>query len=145
MNILIINGPNLNKLGVREPHIYGDKSLSDIEKYTTQKLSELGFSNFKLTWKQDNSESELIEMIHKADDHKYDALIINPAGYSHTSIALMDALLGLSMPKVEVHLSNTQRIEEFRKTKYSAGACDAVFEGAGFKAYLLATIYLLTD
>lgn len=132
--ILIINGPNLNMLGRREPETYGSLSLNDIEKYTEKKLNGEG-KQAELTWYQSNSESEIIDRIHNLTNEKYDALIINPAAYSHTSIAILDSLLILEIPVIEVHLSNVYRRESFRETMLTAKASSIIMSGFGKDAY----------
>jgi 3-dehydroquinate dehydratase-2 len=134
--LFIINGPNLNLLGSREPDVYGNLSLDEIIDYTERKLEELG-CNCIIEWFQSNSEGVIIDMIHKLISLDYNALIINPGAYSHTSIAIHDALKILSIPKIEVHLSNTQCREEFRKTKITGKACDMIIEGGQKNAYFL--------
>ena len=132
---LIINGPNLNMLGTRETDIYGDQSLEDIQKYTEEKLSK---EKVSLRWFQSNDESEIIETIQGATKLDYDALIINPAAFSHTSVAILDALKMLEIPVIEVHLSNTHLREEFRQVKLTAKASTIIMEGLGKRAYLMA-------
>lgn len=132
---LIINGPNLNMLGIREPEIYGSLSLNQIIAYTESSLSE---ENVKLEWFQSNIEGELVTRIQQSISQDFQALIINPGAYSHTSIALYDALQILTIPIIEVHLSNTHRREEFRQTKLTAKASTIIMEGLGKLAYLTA-------
>lgn len=133
---LIINGPNLNKLGTREPEIYGSLTLSDIEKHTLHKLQN---HQVQLEWFQSNIEGEIVEKIQQSIG-KYKALIINPAAYSHTSVAILDALKLLDFPIIEVHLSNTHKREEFRQIKLTAKASTAIMEGLGKDAYYLAVL-----
>lgn len=140
MNIFVINGPNLNLLGKREPEIYGNLSLREIEKFTVDILSERDVS---MTWWQTNSETEMIDKIHWLLDQDYDALIINPAAFSHTSIAITDALLALKVPIVEVHLSNVYRRESFRQTMLTATASSIIMSGLGKHAYYHAALALL--
>lgn len=139
MKFLIINGPNLNLLGEREPDIYGKETLADIEKLTTEQLEN---HNCKCDceWFQSNSEAEIIERIHAARKEELRALIINPAAFSHTSVAILDALSTLEIPVVEVHLSNTNRREDFRKVKITAKSSTGVVEGLGYKGYFLAIL-----
>jgi 3-dehydroquinate dehydratase-2 len=132
---LVINGPNLNLLGTREPHIYGDMSLADIAKYTEKKLSEF---DVQIEWFQTNIEGEIVDKVQKAGQGDYKALIINPAAYSHTSVAILDALKMLTIPKIEVHLSNTNLREEFRSNKLTAKASTSLLEGFGKDGYYLA-------
>jgi len=130
----VINGPNLNLLGTREPEIYGSKGLDDIAKETEQKLKQ---HDVEIEWFQSNIEGELVEKIQELGQKNLTALIINPAAYSHTSIAILDALKMLPFPVVEVHLSNTHLREEFRSTKITAKASTVVMEGLGSNAYYM--------
>lgn len=140
MNVLVLGGPNLNLLGQREPEIYGSETLEDIEKYINQTFSNESFST---VWKQSNSESDLIEWVQSAKKDGFDAIVINPAGLTHTSVSLHDALKFFEGTKVEVHLSNTYKREEFRKVKVTSGASDGVVEGFGKNSYKLAFHYIL--
>jgi 3-dehydroquinate dehydratase II len=130
--IAIINGPNLNMLGKREPDIYGKDSLDDIINYTEAKLSNL---NVQLDWYQSNIEGEIVEKIHQIFNSNYNALVINPAAYSHTSVAIYDAMKTLSIPIIEVHLSNVHAREEFRQTMLTAKAASIIMSGLGKNAY----------
>lgn len=136
-NILVINGPNLNMLGKREPEKYGALTLSEIEDYTNQKLNQ---KNLDLVWFQSNSESEIIDRIHELTNESYDALIINPAAYSHTSVGILDALLILNIPIVEVHLTNVYTRESFRHTLLTAQASSIIMSGLGKDAYYFAAL-----
>ena len=111
--IIIINGPNLNLLGNREQKIYGDKSLDEIEKISKHKSNSLNLDCF---FCQSNDEGELINHIHSAES-SFDGLIINPAAFTHTSVAILDALRAINKPKIEIHLSNIYTREEYRKKK----------------------------
>ncbi len=135
MRFLIINGPNLNLLGTREPEIYGTLTLDEIIKWTEAQLAD---QNIKIDWFQSNIEGELVEKIQDSLKSEYKALIINPAAYSHTSVALFDALSMVKVPVIEVHLTNTHRREEFRQTKLTARASTIIMEGLGKNAYLTA-------
>lgn len=135
LNLLIINGPNLNMLGKREPDVYGSDTLDSIQKETDSWCSDKGAS---LEWFQSNVEGEIVSRIQKAIDENFDGLIINPGGYSHTSVAILDALKLFEKPIIEVHISNTNKREEFRKTKVTAQASTSLLEGFGKKGYLLA-------
>lgn len=130
--VLVIHGPNLNLLGKRETNIYGKKSLKAIDKGISLLASELGI-NVKTI--QLNSEGEIVEVIQTGD---YDVLIINPAAYTHTSIAIRDAISAISKPTIEVHLSNISGREEFRKKSYIAGVSVGQISGFGHESYLLA-------
>ncbi len=133
--ILIINGPNLNLLGAREVEIYGADTLAEIQAYTEQKLDQ---ANCDLDWYQSNVEGEIVNRIQQGKDSSYDLLVINPAGYTHTSVAIYDALKILDIPIIEVHLSNTCAREEFRRKKITSGAASSVLEGLGKDSYFLA-------
>ena len=131
---LIINGPNLNMLGKREPEVYGSESLDDIAKWTEQKLK----GQAQLEWFQSNVEGEIVSRIQRAHSENYDALIINPGGYAHTSVAIHDALKILQIPVIEVHLSQVYKREEFRHTLLTAKACSAIMSGLGKQSYYVA-------
>ena len=130
----MINGPNLNMLGTRQPEIYGSDTLADIENACCDKASALGV---EIDFFQSNIEGEIVTVIQQARD-RFDAIVINPAAYSHTSIAIMDALLACDMPVVEVHLSNIHRRDEFRHLSYVSKAATGVICGLGKQGYLLA-------
>ncbi len=136
---LVINGPNLNLLGKREPEIYGHLDLAAIEAETNMKLKNLGFTP-TVEWFQSNAESDIIDRVQKALAQEYKAVIINPAAFSHTSIAILDALRMLSCPIIEVHLSNTNTREDFRSNKITAKSSTAVIEGLKEKGYFLAIL-----
>ncbi len=132
--IYILNGPNLNLLGKREPEIYGPATLAEIEAMTVARAKKSGFS---VVFRQTNREGELVEWLHEARD-KAAAVIINAAGYSHTSIAIHDALKAVDLPVVEVHLSNVYRRESFRHHSYMWAAADGIIIGLGAQGYELA-------
>lgn len=132
--VLILNGPNLNMLGVREPSIYGSDTLGDIEAACADKAEALGLS---VDFRQTNHEGELVGWIQEARSG-HDGIIINAGAYSHTSIALMDALQAAELPVVEVHLSNIFRRDSFRHFTYVSLAADGVICGLGVQGYLLA-------
>ena len=135
MKILVLNGPNLNLLGLREEDIYGSESLKDIE----IKLQDIADnSNCEINFYQSNAEHELIEAIHSALNHHTDVIIFNPAGYTHTSVALRDALLAVKIPFYEVHISDIKSREEFRKKSYFSDIAEKVYSGSGTKGYELA-------
>ncbi len=129
--ILVLNGPNLNLLGTREPDIYGSATLADIEKLCRDVAGPLGLT---VDFRQSNHEGVLIEAVHEARVGMA-GIVINPAGYSHTSVALMDALSACDLPIVEVHLSNIHRREEFRHLSYVSRVADAVIAGCGAQGY----------
>lgn len=135
---MIINGPNLNMLGIREPNVYGSQSYSDLEAYIENYAETL---NIEATVLQSNSEGEIIDFIHHALGN-YDAIIINPGAYTHYSYAIHDALSSVNLPTVEVHLSNIHKREEFRHKSVTAPACIGQICGLGFRGYTLAIDYL---
>lgn len=139
MKILIINGPNLNLLGTREPAIYGSETLIDIEDYLKESISH---TQTQLEFYQSNIEGELVNKIQSVNNN-FDGLIINPAAYSHTSIAMHDALKTLNIPVIEVHLSNTHAREEFRQQLITAKAANAVIAGLGKEGYSFALNYII--
>lgn len=132
--VYILNGPNLNLLGTREPEIYGRASLSDIEKAAEAKAGALGL---KIAFRQSNHEGVLIDWVHEAISNAA-GLIINPGAYTHTSVALHDALKAVNAPKIELHLSNVHAREAFRRHSYISPAVDAVICGLGADGYVLA-------
>ncbi len=132
MKILVLNGPNLNLLGKREPEIYGNQSFQD---YFSQ--LKLNFSNIDLEYYQSNIEGELINKIHEIG-FSYDAIIFNAGAYTHTSVALGDAIKGIDTPVIEVHISNVHSREDFRHTSYIAPYCKGTIAGFGLKSYDLA-------
>ncbi|HAY45039.1 MAG TPA: type II 3-dehydroquinate dehydratase [Gammaproteobacteria bacterium] len=133
-SILVLNGPNLNLLGSREPEHYGAKTLEQINQQLSVFANEAGF---KISFKQSNAEHELIDMVQQAAG-KVGFLIINPAAFTHTSVALRDAILGVEIPYIEVHLSNIHAREEFRKHSYFSDAAEGVICGLGAQGYELA-------
>ena len=138
MKILVLNGPNLNMLGKREPEIYGKETLQAIEKKCIQKAKE---NNFEIDFKQSNHEGQLVDWIQESIG-KYDALIINAGAYTHTSVAILDALKMLNIPIIEVHLSNIFQREDFRKQSYISLVATGIMSGFGSVGYLLAIEYL---
>ena len=132
--IYILNGPNLNLLGERETDIYGDISLNDIE---SELISLTEKKNIELIIRQTNHEGELIDFVHEASK-KGSGIIINPAGYTHTSIALLDSLLACKIPKIEVHLSNIYKREEFRHKSLISDIVTGIICGLGANGYILA-------
>ncbi|MBR1777057.1 MAG: type II 3-dehydroquinate dehydratase [Alphaproteobacteria bacterium] len=132
--ILVINGPNLNMLGTRQPEIYGADTLADIEAACREKAVGL---NAEIEFCQSNYEGEIVTWIQQARGN-FDAIVINPAAYSHTSVAIMDALLAVDLPVIEVHLSNIHRRDEFRHLSYVSKAASGVICGFGKQGYLLA-------
>lgn len=133
--ILILNGPNLNLLGQREPHIYGADTLADVE----ERAHDMGVG--ALTFQQSNHEGQLVDWIQAARGTQ-DAIVINPGAYSHTSIAILDALSAFEGPVVEVHVSNIHKREAFRHHSYVSQRADAVIAGLGVEGYFAALRYL---
>ncbi len=140
--ILVVNGPNINILGKRELEIYGDLSYNNLVDELKSYANDKGAS---LDEFQSNSEGAIIDKLQELLGGAYDALIINPAAYSHYSYAIYDALKAIKIKKVEVHLTNIFARDEFRKTSITAGACDGVISGFGFDSYKLAIDYLLRE
>ncbi len=138
MNILVINGPNINMLGIREPGIYGDGTYSDLVDMITKKCREDGI---KVELYQSNHEGDIVDKIQEAYG-KFDGIVINPAAYTHTSIAILDALKAVRIPAVEVHISDINSREDFRKISYAGLACVKTYAGYGFKGYLMAIDHL---
>ncbi len=136
--ILVLNGPNLNLLGTREPAHYGRQSLDDINSTLAQQAQTAGHA---LECLQSNAESELINAIHKAYNNGTNFIIINPAAFTHTSVALRDALLGVSIPFIELHLSNVYKREAFRHQSFFSDIAIGVISGLGPKGYELALQY----
>jgi 3-dehydroquinate dehydratase-2 len=132
LKVQIINGPNLNLLGKREPEIYGNQSFEDFFK-----ILQNDFKNLELHYFQSNTEGELLNKIHEIG-FTFDAIIINPGAYTHTSIALRDAISGVKTPVIEVHISNTHQREEFRKKSYVSEVAKGVIIGFGLNSYRLA-------
>ena len=135
MKLMIINGPNLNMLGVREKNIYGTKNFEDVCKYITDEADKRGH-NIELF--QSNIEGEIINFIQKAYFESYEGIIINPGAYTHYSYAIHDAIKGVNIPTVEVHLSNIHAREEFRKKSVIAPACIGQISGFGEYGYIMA-------
>lgn len=134
MRILLIHGPNLNLLGTRQPDIYGHDTMADVDAAASARAAELGAD---LDVAQRNGEGEIIDLLQAARG-VYDGVLINPGGYSHTSVAIRDAIAAIELPTVEVHLSNPNAREEFRHVDLVAGACRGVVAGFGKDSYLLA-------
>mgnify|MGYP001486364763 CR=1 FL=1 len=135
MKIQIINGPNLNLLGKREPDIYGNQSLEDINKIVSQHCDQ---KKIQVAFFQSNVEGEIVNEIQKLIDKKFDGLIINAAAFTHTSVAILDALNIIKIPKIEIHLSNIYKREEFRQKSMISGVVTSVICGLGAHGYILA-------
>ena len=133
MNIIIINGPNLNLLGIREPKIYGTESLDDIENWIN---NELRARNIKLEWYQSNHEGKIIDRLHRAMHDNNDGIIITPGAYTHYSYAILDAISAISIPTIEVHLSDIKSRENFRQKSVIHEACLKQISGTGKNVYL---------
>ena len=138
MKVLVINGPNLNYLGIREPEIYGRRDYKALMEFCMQSAGELGFD---CEVYQSNHEGCLVDKIQQAYGN-IDAIVINPAAYTHTSVAILDALKAVGIPAVEVHLSDVNAREEFRKLSYAGMACVKTYAGYGFEGYKMAMEYL---
>lgn len=133
MKLLIVNGPNLNLLGVREPEIYGKRDYAELVRMINRHASEIGVDAVTF---QSNHEGEIVDRIQQAYFEGVDGIVINPAAYTHTSVAILDALKAVSIPAVEVHISQVDQREDFRKISYVRKACIATILGHGFEGYL---------
>ena len=140
MKILVINGPNLNMLGVREPEIYGKQTYNDLVEMIRAEAEKLGVET---EFVQSNHEGALVDAIQSAYN-RCDGIIINPAAYTHTSVALLDAVKSVGVPTVEVHISDPDTRDEFRKVSYIRSACIATIKGKSFAGYIEA-LHILAD
>lgn len=143
--ITVLNGPNLNLLGIREPGHYGNKTLADIRQLLEAKAAEL---NHQVNFHQTNAEHQMVDLIHQAFESRVDFIIINPAAFTHTSVAIRDAMLATRIPFIEVHLSNVHAREHFRKHSYFSDIAQGVICGLGATGYelaLLAAHQILTE
>ena len=138
MKLLIINGPNLNLLGVREPDIYGKKDFAALEAFIREVCAAEGIDCELF---QSNHEGAIVDKIQSALG-RFDGIVITPAAYTHTSVAILDALKAVALPAVEVHLSDVSAREEFRHISYAGMACEKTFMGLGFDGYKEAILYL---
>lgn len=138
MKLLVLNGPNLNFLGIREPDIYGKQTYADLEKFVRSAAQACGV---EVEIYQSNHEGDLVDKIQWAYG-RVDGIIINPAAYTHTSVAILDALKAVGLPAVEVHLSDVKSREEFRQRSYAGMACEKTVMGKGFGGYVEAIEYL---
>ena len=138
MKLLIINGPNLNMLGIREPDIYGRQTYKDLEDYVNQICAQKGIDCQVF---QSNHEGDIVDKIQAAYGNT-DGIVINPAAYTHTSVAILDALKAVCIPAVEVHLSDVNSRESFRHISYAGMACEKTYAGFGFEGYKMAIEYL---
>ena len=139
MNIQIINGPNLNLLGKREPEIYGSESFEDYFEHLKKRFPQVHLHYF-----QSNVEGELISKIHEVG-FDYDAILLNAGGYTHTSVAISDAIAGVTTPVLEVHISNIYKREEFRHKSIISKSCVGMISGLGLKGYELGVMYFLNS
>ena len=135
MKILVINGPNLNRLGIREPEVYGSSTYEDLCEMIKSYCKE---NNIDVEIHQSNCEGKLVSMIQQAYFDKVDGIVFNPAAYTHTSIALLDALKSVNIPCVEVHISDVSKREDFRQVSYIRSACFKSIMGEGFNGYISA-------
>ncbi len=133
LHLLVLHGPNLNLLGQREPDVYGSATLDDVNNALAQLATKLSVS---VECRQSNQEGELIDWLHDAKSH-FAGVLINPGGFTHTSVALRDAIAGIELPAVEVHLSNTHARESFRQTSLTAPVCVGSVIGFGARSYTL--------
>ena len=138
MKVLVINGPNINMLGIREPGIYGKQSFQDLLELLTKTAAEL---NIELEQYQSNHEGCIVDKIQAAYG-AIDAIVINPAAYTHTSVAILDALKSVAIPAVEVHISDVDSREPFRQISYAGMYCEKTIKGHGFQGYCEALQYL---
>lgn len=138
--VLVLNGPNLNLLGTRDPDTYGTSTLTDLQEDLEEAFREVQF-----TFRQSNGEGTLIDHLHHAHEDAVDGIVFNPGGYTHTSVAVRDAVSAISPPVVEVHLSNIHAREDFRRTSRIAPACVGQITGFGSAGYHLAVRYLLEN
>ncbi len=138
MKLLVINGPNLNYLGIREPELYGKKDYKALVAFCMESAEALGF---ECEVYQSNHEGSIVDKIQEAYK-KIDAIVINPAAYTHTSVAILDALKAVGIPAVEVHLTDVKAREDFRKISFAGMACIKTYAGYGFDGYKMAMEYL---
>ena len=138
MKILVINGPNLNMLGIREPDLYGRRTYADLEKMIVEHCDGI----CEVCLKQSNHEGDLVDKIQEAYFKGVDGIVINPGAYTHTSIALLDAVKSVNIPTVEVHISDVNKREKFRQISYIRKACVKTISGMGIEGYIDAINYL---
>ena len=134
MRVLVLHGPNLNLLGTRQPEIYGNRTLADVNDVVAAAAADLGVD---VTFAQYNGEGEILDALHAASS-QYDGVVINPGAYAHYSYAIADALAAMEIPAIEVHLSNVAAREEFRRTSVTSAACTGRIGGFGATSYVLA-------
>ena len=139
MKVLIINGPNINMLGIREPEIYGNRTYEDLINYIEGAIKTL---DLEAEYFQSNHEGDIIDKIQSALG-EFDGIVINPAAYTHTSVAILDALKSVNLPAVEVHISDIDEREDFRRVSLTKNACIASVAGKGFDGYVMAVKLIL--
>ena len=142
MKFLVINGPNLNMLGIREPDIYGNRTYDDLVATTREAAMDLGVET---EFYQSNHEGDLVDKIQEAYFRHFDGIVINPGAYTHTSVALLDAVKATMLPTVEVHISDVDNRDDFRKISYIRKACIATVSGKGFDGYTEALKKLIKE
>lgn len=142
MKFLVINGPNLNMLGIREPDIYGNRTYDDLVATTREAAMDLGVET---EFYQSNHEGDLVDKIQEAYFRHFDGIVINPGAYTHTSVALLDAVKATMLPTVEVHISDVDNRDDFRKISYIRKACIATVSGKGFDGYTEALKILIKE
>lgn len=142
MKFLVINGPNLNMLGIREPDIYGNRTYDDLVATTREAAMDLGVET---EFYQSNHEGDLVDKIQEAYFRHFDGIVINPGAYTHTSVALLDAVKATMLPTVEVHISDVDNRDDFRKVSYIRKACIATVSGKGFDGYTEALKILIKE
>ena len=140
MKVLVFNGPNLNMLGIREKNIYGAETYEDLKALIEKTFTEQGIEGEIY---QSNHEGDLVDRIQQAYFDGTNAIVINPAAYTHTSVAILDALKAVSLPAVEVHISDVKEREDFRQISYAGKACEKTIMGKGFFGYVEAILYLV--
>ncbi len=139
MKVLVINGPNINMLGIREPDVYGKEDYQTLLKFIEKSAEDLGIEVFCF---QSNHEGDIVDEIQRAYG-QFDGIVINPAAYTHTSVAILDALKAVAIPAVEVHISDVSSREDFRQISYAGVACVKTYAGYGFEGYRMALCYLM--
>ena len=135
MKLLVLNGPNINMLGIREPEIYGSKTYDDLLKLISAHADERGV---EVEFYQSNHEGDLVDSIQRAYFERFDGIVFNPGAYTHTSVAIADAVKGVGLPTIEVHISDVSKREDFRQISYVRSACIDTIMGKGFDGYNLA-------
>ena len=142
MKVMVINGPNLNMLGIREPEFYGNRTYDDLVAVTREAAESLGVET---EFYQSNHEGDLVDKIQEAYFRHFDGIVINPGAYTHTSVAILDAVKAVKLPTVEVHISDVDNRDDFRKTSYIRQTCIATISGKGFDGYTEAIKMLLKE